>query len=451
MTFGLTTDGFVQKTLADLKTEIENALKASFGTSIDLSPQSVFGQFVGVCADRLADLWSLGGSIHAAFTPDGASGTSLDDLCAITGTVRLPASHSTVSVSVAGTPATVIPDGSFMTTGIYGSRWVLNGPVVLAAAGAWVTTTAYAAATVLGGFGDTVTRGGNIYVCTVSGTSGAGPSGTGTAIVDGTCTWRFLGTGTGTANATAHAESYGPVTAVAFDLNTIASPYSGWTGVINSLDAVLGTLLETDAALRIRREAEIRTAGKASVDAIRAALLAVSGVSSATVFENTTDVVDVNGVPPHAVECLVIGGTNAAVAASIFDEKAAGVATYGSTTVSVNDSAGSPHAVNFSRPTEIPIYVIFNLTVDLLTWPVDGAAQVKAALVAWGNAQKAGKDAVSAGCMARAFSIAGVLDGVALIGGAPAPTLTTTIPISIRQIATWDTGRITVNAVGGTP
>lgn len=446
MTYGLTTTGFVQKSLADLKAELESALQSAFGESIDLAPQSVFGQLVGVYADRLADLWALGGQIEAAFTPDGASGIALDELCAITGTVRLAATHSKVDLILAGTATTVIPANSAVTVDVTATRFVTVANATLAAATSWAASTAYA-------YGDLRKNGANIYVCSVPGTSAAfgGPSGISTSILDGTCTWRFVAVGTGYAVAAAIGESTGPKVAAAYSLNTIASPLSGWAGVTNALDAVLGADIETDAALRTRREDEIRQAGKASVDSIRAALLAVTDVTSAVVFENTTDVPDGTGLPPHAIECLVRGGLDAAVAASIFDEKAAGIATYGLTSVNVVDSQGFTHAVLFTRPTEIPIYVIYNLTVDLLTFPSDGAAQVQAALVTFGNAQKVGKDAVDASILAQAFKVAGVLDGAALIGTAPTPTLTANIPISTRQIATFDTSRITVNVVGGTP
>ncbi|CAN0621098.1 P2_N domain-containing protein [Burkholderia multivorans] len=55
------------------------------------------------------------------------------------------------------------------------------------ASGAWAGTTAYAV-------GAQVSNGGNVYQCTVAGTSAAsgGPSGNGTAIADGTVTWQYV-------------------------------------------------------------------------------------------------------------------------------------------------------------------------------------------------------------------------------------------------------------------
>lgn len=53
---------------------------------------------------------------------------------------------------------------------------------------AWVATTPYV-------IGDRVVNVGNVYRCSVAGTSGnaGGPTGKGSAIVDGGCTWAYLG------------------------------------------------------------------------------------------------------------------------------------------------------------------------------------------------------------------------------------------------------------------
>jgi hypothetical protein len=58
------------------------------------------------------------------------------------------------------------------------------------AASAWQNTHAYGAAKL-------VSNGGNLYASTVAGTSAGsgGPTGTGTAIADGTVTWCYVGTG----------------------------------------------------------------------------------------------------------------------------------------------------------------------------------------------------------------------------------------------------------------
>jgi hypothetical protein len=101
---------------------------------------------------------------------------------------------------------------------------------------------------------------------------------------------------------------------------------------------------------------------------------------------------------------------------------------------------------------EIPIYVTLNVKVDETLFPEDGADQIALALITWGDAQKSGKDAVAAALVAQAFKVEGVLDVTsALISTSPTPTLSTTIAISKRQLATYDTSRIIVNITTATP
>ena len=108
--------------------------------------------------------------------------------------------------------------------------------------------------------------------------------------------------------------------------------------------------------------------------------------------------------------------------------------------------------MKFSRPDEIEIYVIAEILVDPDLFPSDGADQVEAAIVSFGDAQKTGKNAVASSIAAQCFSVAGVLDVTSLfIDTAPAPAASTTIQIALRELAVFDTSRITVNVTTGTP
>ena len=84
---------------------------------------------------------------------------------------------------------------------------------------------------------------------------------------------------------------------------------------------------------------------------------------------------------------------------------------------------------------------------DPTLYPVDGDAQVKAAIVAYGDAQKCGKDVVASRLSAAAFTVPGVGDVTDIdIGLAPAPASGATLVITKRQLAVFDTSRITVIA-----
>ena len=161
-------------------------------------------------------------------------------------------------------------------------------------------------------------------------------------------------------------------------------------------------------------------------------------------FENATDTTDADGLLPHSVECLVQGGLDAAIRASIFSEIAAGIRAQGTTTGTVTDSQGIAHEIDFTRPTLVPIYVGVTVNADVNLWPSDGDVQLKQLIVNFGNLQRAGKDVVASGLEAQGFLLKGALDVVCLIKTSASPTVRTTIVISTRQLATYDTSQISV-------
>lgn len=447
MAFGITTTGFLPMTTADVKADLESALKAALGATIDVSAEEPLGQIIGVLAERYGDLWALGQSAYTAGTPDGASGAGLDALCSLTGTVREPATKSTVTLTAAGTPTTVLPAGRTASMGLPQPRFTTLASATIVAASAWLASNSYIV-------GDRVTNAGRIYVCITAGMAAGsgGPTTTAADITDNLAHWRYVGQGTGVIDVAAQAEQTGPYEAASGLVTTIETPVAGWSSVINLLDAAPGSDVETDAALRLRREEELRVQGNAALEAIREKVLNVSGVTSATVFENNTDVTDADGVPPHSVEALVRGGADADIRAALFASVAGGIRTHGTTSGSVNDAEGVAHTIKFTRPTELTIWVIFDLVIDANTWPSDGGTQVKANVVAFGDAQKGGKDAVASSLVAQAFKVAGVLDcPPPKIGLTSPPTVSTTVAVSTRQLAVYDTSRITVNVTPGTP
>jgi hypothetical protein len=75
--FGLSAAGFNKQTLTDSKTALENAFIAEFG-DINLDPQSVFGQQIGVLAKSFSDFWDNLEDVYYSQYPDSAEGTSLE-------------------------------------------------------------------------------------------------------------------------------------------------------------------------------------------------------------------------------------------------------------------------------------------------------------------------------------------------------------------------------------
>lgn len=384
MSYGVTSAGFAGKPLEVAKTELEAELRAAFGAGINLAPQSVLAKLAGIFSERETLLWELAEGVYTAFTADGAGGASLDHILSLTGARRLAATRSTVTVTATGTPATVLPAGRVVSVSGSGARF-----------------RTLAEATIGGG---------------------------------------------GTVAVECEAEETGPAAAAAGTLTVIETPVAGWTSVTNALDAELGRNIETDAAARVRRDELLALGGSSVVDAIRSKVRAVDGVLLVRVFENTTPAT-VDGIPPHAVEALVLGGSNNDVAQAIWESRPGGILAHGAASGTATDTEDEEHSVAFTRPEGIAIHVEVDLTKDALTWPSDGVAQVKAAIVAYGLLLGLGADVVASALSAQAFKVAGVIDVTAVrIGLATEPEASTTLAIGPRQRAVFDTSRIAVEA-----
>lgn len=454
-TYGLSLDGFLSKPLTVIREELNDALRSTFGKSIDLGDKSAFGQLVGILAERYALLWELAEAIHSSQDADKASGAALEAVCTLTGTFRPPATYSLVPLVLTGTPGTPVPSGTKSSTQSTDKEFVTSTNATITALSAWAGTTTYAV-------GARATNAARAYQCTQAGTSASsgGPTTTDEVIADGagTLVWTYLGEGTGAIDATGVAVESGVVTAVARDIKVPVDSVPGWSSVINLADAAPGRAIATDEELRLLREEEIAQAGTSTIDAISAALIRLSNVKSVTVFVNNTDTTNADGLPPHSVEALVRGPDvlPAGFSQTIFDallaNVAAGIQTHGTTPGTATDSQGTTHTVRYSQPTAVQIWVIVNINYENGVYPSDGAAQIKDAIIAFGDAQKTGKDVTVSSLIARAHSVAGVLEVTScLIGTANPPTASTTIPIATRELATFDTTRIVVNATPATP
>lgn len=490
--FGVTDQGFVAAQLTDVQTEINNSLIATFGANVNTNPNSIFGQLSGIMAEREALLWQAMQDVYNSQTPDTAFGASLDNVGALRGIPRLKAAPSTIqNVRLFGTAGTPIPKTTtqFSVQGSPTSLFALSQDATLAAGQSCIQTIVFSA-TPGSGFWRLDLNGGetadliyNITAanlqaairtlpfcsgCTVTGSVGAG------------FTVNFLGPGTGglmvqpqftvpashnttginiiplitqagvdQANVIVTAVSTGPVLANAGTLTVIATPITGLTNVLNTQDAVLGSNTELDNPYRARMAEELQIAGAGTVEAIRSKLLAVPGVESALVYENVSDIVDLNGRPGHSFECVINGGTDSDIANTIWKVKPAGIQTFGSSEFTITDSQGQEHDIFFSRPALIPIYMIVNLLVNSL-YPSDGDTLVKDALANYVNGLGQGVSViVSPQLVGQLTGIPGI-DGVTiLIGTAPSPTMSNNIPIVAYQQAITQTTFITVNDAPG--
>ena len=120
---------------------------------------------------------------------------------------------------------------------------------------------------------------------------------------------------------------------------------------------------ETDAEVRSRIRHALAAKGGGSKDALLAALKSLPYVRDALVYVNDTSVTDSIGIPPHSLGVVVRGGYADAVAQAIYDKKAPGIGTWGSTSGNTTDAQGHTHEISFTRYTEKMIFVYLFIRV----------------------------------------------------------------------------------------
>jgi uncharacterized phage protein gp47/JayE len=372
--------GLTIKTVEELLGDLEADQRANVDAAIVTTPEEPVGQLNGIYADSERQVWEALEVAYNGFNPDAVEGFLQDALCGLTGTVRLKPKRSAV----------------------------------------WITTDIDAGTTLI--------------------------SGTDFIAVDGRPDIRFTPREDYTAglsgpqNVVFVSENLGPIAANAGTLTVIATPKTGWNSVTNADDAVLGRNEESHAALRIRREERLQAQGSATPDAIRSAVEAVEGVSTVTVFENTTDEINVDMMPPHSFEVLVYDGAppaaeDDAIAQAIWDNRPVGIEGVGTTDGTAQDLKGDDHIVAFSRPQAKPVFMELDLTG---TFDATAARQqIAAALTAETNP---GDDVLRSRIICIALEVPGVTNinpATVKLDFASSPTVSQDLVIGSRQIATF--------------
>jgi len=359
MPFGLTSSGFIIKRLVDIKSELESLYRSVFGAGIKTTDDTVFGKLIGIQSEREAVLWELMQALYNAAYPNSASDIQLDRIGEITAIVRNGATASTVTAYMSGTAATSIPadtlfsvqdsEEQFKSLALVSLSGINFSITTLTSAAGIATATSVAHGRAINSFlfiNNAVETEYNGLVQILS--------------VPTADTFTYLITGTPASPATGcidadpatsvacESVTLGSIEALSGTLTSIVNNISGLDRVENYLDAVKGNNVETDTEFRTRRINALTGIAAARLEGIRSFLLLVADVTSAKVFENTTNVTDVSGRPPHSIECLVFGGVDQDVLDAVFDRKAAGIETHGSVSGTVTDSQGIDHTTKFS-------------------------------------------------------------------------------------------------------
>lgn len=381
--------GLTIKTVQEIVTDFETKQRSDIDPNIVTAPEEPLGQINGIVANSQREVWDLAQVAYNAFNPDAAEGFLLDAVSALTGTVRLRPTYSRVLCQCSLDNGTMlVPDQDF-------------------------------------------------------------------AHVDGQPQTRFTPIAEFTADADDNffvefvSEDLGPVVANAGTLTVIATPKTGWNSINNPEDATLGRNEETDTELRLRREERLSATGSGTPDAIRSAVLGVTGVDFCKVFENVTDDTDADGVPPHSFEVLVYdaiadAADDDAIAQAIWDNKPAGIRSYGTESGTAVDLAGDDHVISFSRAAAIEIWIDVTVTSDVT---IDEDALAEHIVTELETNRKPGDDVIYNRVICAVIDFPDVIDVTSLaIGTSDPPGSTDNISIGTRSIALFDTSRIDITS-----
>jgi uncharacterized phage protein gp47/JayE len=380
-----------------------------YGSDVYLGADSQDGQWVAAVAQMLYDTQNVIQSTYNSFSPVTGQGTGLSRLVKINGIERNVSSNSTVQLVVVGQAFTVLNNA--IAVDILGQQWALPAMVTILSSGT-ITVTATAVTTgAIQAESNTITglftpmQGwqsiNNPDFADIVFTSN--PANLDTIDVNGVTITFVTSSPTGNqvqigggANATAAnlyaflAGSVNPditqaLYTVSINIVTVTNvpppPVGNYTGSfslstsssaitlsgLSSGDlsggaATAGQGVETDPELRARQIVSVANPSQTIFDGTIGAVANVSGVIAVEGYENDSDSTDSNGLPPHSISIVVVGGAEDDIADAIQVHKTPGTNTYGTTTVDTVDSRGMPVPINFYYATPATISVQVTIT-----------------------------------------------------------------------------------------
>lgn len=325
----ITAAGISVPTYADILSSLQASARQIYGEDIYIEADSMDGQLLAIVAQAIYDCGQTAVAVYNSFSPQTAFGAGLSSVVKINHLARAIATNSQVNVTITGQAGTTITAG--VVGDLEGNQWLLPTSV-------------------------TIPPGGTLLV-------------------------------------TATAKEVGAIQAVIGSVTKIVTPTAGWQSVTNLTPASPGQPVESDAELRARQIISPALNSNTVLSGLAAAIKALPGVVYGTIYENDTNATDSNGLPAHSIAAVVQGGVAADIAQTIYNRKAPGVSTHGSTTVVIADVSGADRDIKFFIPTEKPV------KVEVSLYPGGGyttviADAIKAAIVNHTNALSIGEDVI---------------------------------------------------------
>jgi uncharacterized phage protein gp47/JayE len=276
-------------------------MKQIFGDDIYLEADSQDYQQISIFARMIYDSYNLALLAYNNRTPKDAVGIGLDNIVALAGIQRKPATASTVVLTITGVDGTKISNGEVSDDN--GNYWELPDEVIIPSNG----------------------------------------------IID----------------VTATSKEKGNVFALPNTITNINTPVYGWLSVTNKQASSAGIDVENDFELRGRFSLSVLGPSSSIFESLQESLAAIPGVTRVRGYENDTSATSTGTVPPnvpagipsHTVSFVVEGGDETDVATELYLKKTPGCGTFGTTNVSLLSITGNTFVINFYRPTYTDVKV----------------------------------------------------------------------------------------------
>lgn len=316
MSFGLNEKGFKRKRYADIREDLASRWKEKFGEDSRTDERSVNGILISLIAYAASPIWMLAEKVYNSGFVHKAEGQALSGIVGNNLLKRRPAEKAKGTITIIGDEGTVV-DAGFKAS--YKTSYSTIEEVKIGSSGEVEVEVKADATGVIG-----------------------------------------------------NVESE--------KITEIDTPIVGVSEVVNRKPVSGGREEETDDELKQRYDLSLSTGGSPSTNGIRAEVLGVEGVRTATVIENLTGEEDSEGRPPKSYETYVLGGEDVDVAKAIFKRRAAGTRPYGNTIIEVEDDSGNIVPIGFSRANEVEIY--FDIKLDTNNkFPRNGVRRIKTLII----------------------------------------------------------------------
>lgn len=371
----INSNGLVIERLDEILSRLSQSMRDIYGSDINIAPDTPDGQLIGIFSQGLSDINEIIAGVYAFSDPTKAVGVWLDIQLKYVGLVRNRQAYSYLNnAALTVTNGTNIPAG-YVVTDSNGTEWQ-----------------------------------------TVNSATAAGTS----------VSMQFRSSEYGAFHLASGQELI-PKTVIL-----------GVQSIYTTGDSDLGRLQESDesALMRFLRSYSINNYDDR--EGLEGALLALMDVRDAKVYENFTGVVDANGVQPHTINPVVIGGSDTDIANTIIKKKAVGCGLQGAQEITIFHE-GMDRKINFDRADKVDVSV--KITVVRKSAAVDvNQDAIKQHLA--DNKFLIAEDAVAGSLYCGTSNGNYKIKSITLTSGSEVDQLI--IPIGMRQYASISTGDVEV-------